>query len=178
MIYGWWYCICIRENAKKKKKEKKYRYLVHFHPRSKGQPESLVDDVPRVSKQHRVLGGRIWKICGICQHLTILSCQYSSCLIEKCVLNCRNLFFFLKNLFFCCNVKIRQKKSSNTSTGWCEETIAVQKSFWQGGPEDEHKHLRASYLTTGPERLSGAPQRNNRHISKDEEETTQCSRGF
>lgn len=98
MIYGCWYCICIREY---KKKEKKNRYLVHFHSCSEGQPESLVDDVPRVLKQRRVLGGRIWKICGICQHLTILSRQYSSCLIEKCVLNCRNLFFFSwRTLFF------------------------------------------------------------------------------
>lgn len=44
----------------------------------------------------------------------------------------------------------------------------MQRGFWQGGPEDEHKHLRASYLTMGLECLSGAPQRNNRYISKDD----------
>lgn len=158
--------------SEKIQKKKKNRYLVHFHPHSEGQPESLVDDVPRVLKQCRVLGGRIWKICGICQHLTILSRQYSSCLIEKCVLNCRNFFFFPEGpfffffFFFQCEDPI--EISSDVTAGCCEETVGVQRGFWQDGPEDKRKHLTASYLTTGPERLSGTPLRNHQHISKDD----------
>lgn len=36
------------------------------------------------------------------------------------------------------------------------------------GSEDEHKHLGPLYLTTGPERLSGAPQRKDQYIIKDD----------
>lgn len=152
MIYGRWYCIYIRENIfrEREKNKKQNGYSVHFCPGSRGQKKKKesVDDVPWVLKQPQVSGGRIWKICGICQHLTILSRQYISCLIEKCVLNCRYVPPFFWRTFF--NLTLRENRRAAPET---RRRCRTLPGSWSGMgprgrglqkhcPEDKHKHLR------------------------------------
>lgn len=116
-----------------------------FLPVLLGSERVFVDDVPWVLKQPQVSGGRIWKICGICQHLTILSRQYISCLIEKCVLNCRYvpplwrtfLIWLWGRMRGCYGDKQRYDCWMLHGPLWMG-----QRGLQKHGPEDKHKHLR------------------------------------
>lgn len=137
-----------REGKKKQKTEWIFGSFLPGLPGSKKKKKESVDDVPWVLKQPQVSGGRIWKICGICQHLTILSRQYISCLIEKCVLNCRCVPPFFWRTFF--NLTLRENRRAAPET---RRRCRTLPGSWSGMgprgrglqkhcPEDKHKHLR------------------------------------
>lgn len=86
----------------------------------------------------------------------------------------QKLFFFPEGLFFLFFFQCEDpvEISSDVTAGRCEETVAVQRGLWQDGPEDKRRHLRASYLTTSPERLSGTPLRKNILAKTTKDETT------
>lgn len=110
MIYGWWYCIYIGENIFAQNRMDIW-FISACAPKVK---QSLCRWCASSLEAAPSFRGRIWKICGICQHLTILSHQYIFCLNEKCVLNCRHsLFFFLAYLF---NLTLRGKYGAPTET--------------------------------------------------------------
>lgn len=142
----------------KKNKKNQNRYLVHFHPCSSGQPESLVDDMPPVLKQCRVLRGRIWKICGICQHLTILSHQYSSCLIEN-VFWIAETFFSWITIFLWGSYKNKQ---------WYESWMLLDGA--ETSPAASPRG-RARTLENGPRMSGAAPQSNDWHVREEDEST-------